>query len=233
MALRFHSQTAGSTLTAQQPDNNVVRVTLQALAAVFGGTQSLHTNSRDEALGLPTEAAAQLALRTQQIIAHESGVADTIDPLGGSSAIEALTDAVMAGARKYIAEIDGMGGAVAAIERGFQKDQIEDAAYEYQRAVEAKRELVVGLNAFKVGGEVGPEVLRIDPALEARQKKRLADVRSGRSAGDVTRALAALESAARGTDNVVPHILQAVRAYASVGEIADTMRRVFGEHDHA
>lgn len=231
MALRFHSQTAGSTLTAQQPDNNVVRVTLQALAAVLGGTQSLHTNSRDEALGLPTEAAAQLALRTQQIIAYESGVADTIDAFGGSAAVESLTDAIVAGARTYIDEIDKMGGAVAAIERSFQKDQIEDAAYEYQRAVEAKREIVVGLNEFKVGGEVGPEVLRIDPALESRQKKRLAEVRAGRSATDVQKALASLEAAARGTDNVVPHILTAVRAYGSVGEIADTMRRVFGEHD--
>ena len=231
MALRFHAQTAGSTLTAQQPDNNVVRVTLQALAAVLGGTQSLHTNSRDEALGLPTEAAAQLALRTQQIIAYESGVADLVDPMGGSGAVESLTDSIIAGARKYIAEIDAMGGAVAAIERGFQKNQIEDAAYEYQRAVEAKREIVVGLNEFKVGGEVGPEVLRIDASLEARQKKRLAQVRAGRSAGEVQKALSALEAAARGTDNVVPHILAAVRAYGSVGEIADAMRRVFGEHD--
>jgi methylmalonyl-CoA mutase N-terminal domain/subunit len=231
IALRFHAQTAGSTLTAQQPDNNVVRVTLQALAAVLGGAQSLHTNSRDEALGLPTEQAAQLALRTQQVIAYESGVADTIDALGGAYAIEALTDDLLVKAERYIAEIDRQGGAVKAIEGGYQAREIEDAAYAHQRAVEDKREVVVGLNQFTVKEETPMETLHVDPKLEERQKKRLAEVKGGRTKGDVEKALAAITQAAKGTDNLVPKILDAVRVYASVGEISDAMRKVFGEHD--
>ncbi len=232
-ALRFHAQTAGSTLTAQQPDNNVVRVALQALAAVLGGTQSLHTNSRDEALGLPTEQAAQLALRTQQIIAYESGVADIIDPLGGSYAVEALTMALYQRAEAYIARIDELGGAVKAIEHGFQMKEIEEAAYQYQRAVESKQEIVVGLNQFTVPAEPPLDVLRVDPALEQKQNQRLAKVKAGRSASDVEKTLQAITDTAKGNGNLLPKILDAVRVYASVGEISDAMRKVFGEYDHS
>ncbi|MCC6809985.1 MAG: methylmalonyl-CoA mutase [Deltaproteobacteria bacterium] len=231
LGLRFHAQTAGSTLTAQQPDNNVVRVTLQALAAVMGGAQSLHTNSRDEAIGLPTEAAVQLALRTQQIIAYESGVADTIDALGGSFAIEALTDDLIAKAKVYIHEIDRQGGAVKAIEQGYQTKEIEDAAYAYQRAVEEKREVVVGMNQFTTPGEPKMKALELDPALEERQKRRLGEVKAGRNKKAVSDALTAITAAAKSGDNLVPKILDAVRVYGSVGEISDAMRVVFGEHD--
>lgn len=233
MALRFHAQTAGSTLTAQQPDNNIARVTMQALAAVLGGCQSLHTNSRDEALGLPTQAAAQIALRTQQIIAHETGVADVIDPMGGSYAIESLTDRLLQKSREYLREIDQQGGAVQAILRHTQADHIEKAAYDYQRAVEDKREIVVGMNEFVVDNEPAPEVMRVSGIVEEKQKRFLAEVKAGRNASAVTSALAKLEAAARGTDNVMPMILDAVRVYASVGEISNTLRTVFGEHDHA
>jgi len=228
--LRFHTQTAGSTLTAQQPDTNVVRVAIQALAAVCGGTQSLHTNARDEALGLPTEDAARLALRTQQVIAHESGLTSIADPLGGSWALERRTDAIVAEARDYIARIEEMGGALAALERGFQQNEIADAAYEHQRAVETGDRKVVGVNCFQLEEEAPAEVLTIDPKAEEAQVKRLADFRAGRDAARVEAARNALAEAARGDSNLMPSILDAVRAEATLGEIADTLRSVFGEH---
>jgi len=228
--LRFHTQTAGSTLTAQQPDTNVVRVAIQALAAVCGGTQSLHTNARDEALGLPTEDAARLALRTQQVIAHESGLTSIADPLGGSWALERRTDAIVAEARDYIARIEEMGGALAALERGFQQNEIADAAYEHQRAVETGDRKVVGVNCFQLEEEAPAEVLTIDPKAEEAQVTRLADFRAGRDAARVEAARNALAEAARGDSNLMPSILDAVRAEATLGEIADTLRSVFGEH---
>jgi len=231
--LRFHTQTAGSTLTAQQPENNVVRVAIQALAAVCGGTQSLHTNARDEALGLPTEDSARLALRTQQVIAHESGVAEVADPLGGAWAIEALTDEIVALARAYIERIDEMGGALAALERGFQPQEIADAAYEAQLAIEDGSRKVVGVNCYGLGEEAPSEVLEIDPAAERAQVERLAAFRSERDAGGAAAALGELETAARDERNVLPGILEAVRAGATLGEIADSLRRVFGEHREA
>jgi methylmalonyl-CoA mutase N-terminal domain/subunit len=228
--LRFHAQTAGSTLTAQQPDNNVVRVALQALAAVLGGCQSLHTNGRDEALSLPTEASARIALRTQQIIAHESGVGDFIDPLGGSHALEALTDELEAKAVEYLKTIDEMGGMVEAISRGFPQREIEDAAYAAQREIEEKRQIVVGVNEFTVSGEPPIEMLRIDPALEEQQVARLRAFRAARDQGAATRSLDDLRRAARGKENLVPRIVSAVKSRATLGEIANSMRDVFGEH---
>ncbi len=231
--VRFHTQTAGSTLTAQQPENNVVRVAIQALAAVCGGTQSLHTNSRDEALGLPTAAAARLALRTQQIIAHESGVADVTDPLGGAWAIEALTDEIATRARAYIEKIDALGGALAALEGGFQQREIADAAYATQRAVEAGEAKVVGVNCFAGGEETPPEILEIDPRAERAQVERLAAFRAGRDGARAAAAVDALERVAREGANVLPALLDAVRAEATLGEVADALRRVFGEHREA
>jgi methylmalonyl-CoA mutase N-terminal domain/subunit len=232
--LRFHTQTAGVTLTAQQPLTNLVRVTMQALAAVLGGTQSLHTNSFDEALALPTEEAVRLALRTQQIIAHESGVTDTVDPLGGSYAIESLTREIEDRARDYIARIDEMGGMLPAIERGWVQREIHEAAYRHQRAVETGDSIVVGLNAHREDNEEGsrtpPKTLRIDPGIEIAQRERLAALRKERDGDAVKRTLAAVEKSARGSDNLMPPILDAVRAYATVGEIADAMRNVFGEY---
>jgi methylmalonyl-CoA mutase N-terminal domain/subunit len=229
--LRFHTQTAGSTLTAQQPDNNAVRVTIQALAAVCGGTQSLHTNARDEALGLPTEEAARLALRTQQILAHESGIGDVADPLGGAWAIEALTDEIVRQARAYIERIDEMGGALAAVEAGFQENEIAEAAYRHQRAVEEGSTRVVGVNVQRSSEEEEPtHVLEVDPEAEARQTERLAAVRASRNVARTEATLAALQGAATGDDNLMPFILEAVRAEATVGEIADALRAVFGEH---
>ncbi|MGE4191501.1 MAG: methylmalonyl-CoA mutase [Thermoanaerobaculia bacterium] len=228
--LRFHTQTAGSTLTAQQSDNNVVRVAIQALAAVCGGTQSLHTNARDEALGLPTEAAAQVALRTQQILATESGGADVTDPLGGSWAIEALTDEIATRARKYIAQLDEMGGALAGLERGFQQNEIAEAAYEHQRAVEDGTVKVVGVNCF-VAEEASPaEALALDPAIELEQRERLQAFRAGRDSDRVARARLELVRVAGGDANLMPAILDAVRAEVTLGEIADSLRQVFGEH---
>jgi methylmalonyl-CoA mutase N-terminal domain/subunit len=229
LQLRFHTQVAGSTLTAQQPDNNVVRVALQALAAVLGGTQSLHTNSRDEALGLPTADAATLALRTQQIIAHESGVADSVDPLGGSYTIEAMTDALEADAERLIAEVDGMGGMVAAIEAGFPQREIQNAAYAAQVAVDRGDQVIVGVNEFQ-GESEGPaaEILRVDPALEQAQVERLVARRARRDADRVRGCLDALGDAATGDGNVMDRIVPAVTAGCSVGEIADVMRGVFG-----
>jgi methylmalonyl-CoA mutase N-terminal domain/subunit len=231
--LRFHTQTAGSTLTAQQSENNVVRVAIQALAAVCGGTQSLHTNSRDEALGLPTETSARLALRTQQIVSLESGVADVADPLGGAWAIEALTDQIVVAARAYIERIDEMGGPIAALERGFQSKEIADAAYEAQRAIEDGRQKVVGVNCFEMGADEPVEVLAIDPHAERDQCERLAAFRAARDSARAGTTLAALDNAARAGRNVMPEILDAVRAEATLGEVANALRAVYGEHREA
>ena len=230
MKLRFHAQTGGATLTAQQIENNVVRVSLQALAAVLGGCQSLHTNSRDEALALPTEDSVVLALRTQQIIAFESGVTETADPLGGSFAVEALTDAIEAEALDLIRQIDEMGGAVRAIEKKFYQTRIMESAYRYQRAIEEKEKTVVGVNAFETGPVAQPELLRIDESAASRQVERLRRVRAERSDPDVRSALDAIRGAAGAADNLMPHILRAVEAYATVGEISDTLRGVWGEY---
>ncbi len=230
MQLRFHTQTGGSTLTAQQPDNNIVRVTLQALAAVLGGTQSLHTNSRDEALALPTEDSARIALRTQQIIAYESGVADTVDPLGGSYYVESLTNSVEERAWQYIDYIDQLGGAVAAIEQGYMQQEIHKAAYDMQRAIERGDEVVVGVNKFKVDHEVEPDLLRVNPRLGEEQARRLAKLREDRSAAEYTDALEKLRSAAGESANLMPYIVDAVRKYATIGEICNVLRSVFGEY---
>jgi methylmalonyl-CoA mutase N-terminal domain/subunit len=231
MMLRFHAQTAGSTLTAQQPDNNVVRVALQALAAIFGGCQSLHTNSKDEALALPTEEAARLALRTQQIIAHETGAADTADPLGGSYALEHLTEALFEKAKSYLERIDSMGGMVRAIANGYPQREIQDAAYSAQRQVEEGKSVVVGVNAFKQDEEAPLNLQRVHPDSEARRRDALAQLRGRRSRSEVDKALSQLRSAAEtAQENLVPHILKAVKAYATVGEISDAFRNVFGEH---
>jgi methylmalonyl-CoA mutase N-terminal domain/subunit len=229
MMLRFHTQTAGSMLTAQQPDNNIVRVTLQALAAVLGGTQSLHTNSRDEALGLPTEASARIALRTQQIIANESGAADVIDPLGGSYVIEALTDELEAKALDYIRKIDEMGGMVVAISKGYVQREIQDAAYAWQKQVESKQQTIVGVNAYQ--SEDPPfSVMKIDPVVEERQVARLKAFRARRNATAAKQALDAVRATAKGTENLMPVILAAVKAEATKGEISDALRDVFGEY---
>ncbi len=230
MMMRFHAQTAGSTLTAQQVDNNVVRVTLQALAAVLGGAQSLHTNSRDEALALPTENSALLALRTQQIIANESDVADTVDPLGGAYYVESLTRELEAKAMEYLGRIDDLGGAVAAIERGYMQREIQSAAYAYQREIETKQRIIVGVNQFSAAEEPPTDILRVNPELEERQRERLGRLRAGRDANAARAALARVEAAARDGGNLMPPIIDAVRKRATLGEISDAMRRVFGEH---
>jgi methylmalonyl-CoA mutase N-terminal domain/subunit len=211
----------------------VVRVAIQALAAVCGGTQSLHTNSLDEALGLPTEEAARVALRTQQVIAHESGVADVADPLGGSYVVEAWTDEIVQRARDYIRRIDEMGGALAALEGGFQQREIAEAAYRYQMAVEEKREVVVGVNAFQAEEELPTEVLRIDPAAEREQAERVRALRERRDAGRATAALRELTAAAREDRNLMPRILDCVRAEVTLGEISDALREVYGEYKEA
>jgi methylmalonyl-CoA mutase N-terminal domain/subunit len=228
--LRFHTQTGGSTLTYQQPDNNVVRVAFQALAAVLGGTQSLHTNSKDEAFALPTEESVRIALRTQQVIAYESGVADSIDPLGGSYALEALTDDIEKKAMEYISKIDKMGGAAKAIESGFIQQEIADSAYQYQKEIETKKRIIVGVNQFQMEEEPLRNILRIPPEVERTQKEKLTRIKKERDSEKVRKALAALKTAAQGTNNVVPPILEAVKAYATVGEISDTLREVFGEY---
>jgi methylmalonyl-CoA mutase N-terminal domain/subunit len=230
--LRFHTQTAGSTLTAQQPENNVVRVALQALAAVLGGTQSLHTNSRDEALALPSEAAVQVALRTQQVIAYESGVADTVDPLGGSYYIEQLTDEIERRAGQYIEKIDAMGGARKAIEAGYIQNEIQDAAYAACRAIESGEQVVVGMNKFQTGAETPPgDLLKIDEAVQAEQISRLAALRAGRDAAAVANALARLRAAANDpAAPLMPLFVEAVETYATLGEICGTLRNVFGEY---
>jgi methylmalonyl-CoA mutase N-terminal domain/subunit len=229
--LRFHAQTAGSTLTAQQPLNNVVRTTVEALAAVMGGAQSIHTNGYDEALALPTETSARLALRTQQILAHESGVADVVDPLAGAYTVEALTSEIEARAAALIQEIDDRGGMVAAIEAGYPQREIERRAFEHQRAVESGARVIVGVNRFTDGDEGGQATLhRLDPALEAGQRARLARLRGARDAASAQAALDAIGAAARGTQNLLPPILQAVKARATLGEIADSLRAIFGEY---
>jgi methylmalonyl-CoA mutase N-terminal domain/subunit len=230
MMMRFHAQTAGSTLTAQQVDNNVVRVTLQALAAVLGGAQSLHTNSKDEALALPTESSVLLALRTQQLIAYESDVADTIDPLGGSYYVEKLTSELETRAFEYLSKIDDLGGAVAAIERGYQQREIQNAAYLYQREIETKERIIVGVNQFTGGGELPKDILKVNPELEDKQKRNLARVRAERDAAKAEAAIAQVERAARDGDNLMPPIIDAVRSWCTLGEISDAMRRVFGEY---
>jgi methylmalonyl-CoA mutase N-terminal domain/subunit len=230
MMVRFHSQTAGSTLTAQQMDNNVIRVTLQALAAVLGGTQSLHTNSRDEALALPTESSVLLALRTQQIIAHESDVADTIDPLGGSYYVERLTTELEKKAWEYIEKIDDLGGAVAAIERGYPQREIQNAAYLYQRQIETQERVIVGVNQFTAGDAPPADILKVNPELEHKQRRAVAKVRAERGAAKAEAALAKVEASARDGSNLMPPIVDAVRAWCTLGEISDAMRRVFGEY---
>ena len=230
MQMRFHTQTAGSTLTAQQPDNNIVRVALQALAAVLGGTQSLHCNGRDEALALPTEDAARVALRTQQIIASESGVANTVDPLGGAWAVEARTEAIVNEASALIADIDRLGGTLAALESGLIQRQIQDAAYKAQQAVDAGRSVIVGVNGYQTGDSPRIPLLQIDPQSERRQAAGVAALRAGRDAGVWRQALDGVEAAARGGTNLVPAVILAVESRATLGEIADTLRKVFGEH---
>jgi methylmalonyl-CoA mutase N-terminal domain/subunit len=229
-AMRFHSQTAGCSLTAQQPYNNVVRTAIQALAAVMGGTQSLHTNSLDEAWALPTEFAATLALRTQQIIAYESGVTNTADPLGGSYFVESLTNEVERAAREYIRKIDALGGMVAAIERSYPQREIAEASYRYQQAVDRKEKFVVGVNEY-VTEEQPIEVLQIDENVALRQEGRLRRLRAERSSEEVHRRLDRLRSAAEGTENLMPHIYEAVKAYATLGEICDALRTVFGAYE--
>jgi len=230
LMLRFHTQTAGSSLTAQQPEVNVVRTTIQALAAVLGGTQSLHTNSMDEALALPTEAAARLALRTQQVIAHESGVADTADPLAGSYAIEELTTEIESRAEEYLKKIDAMGGTLRAIETGYIQREIQEAAYRYQRAVESQDAIVVGVNKFQVDEEEPVSTLRIDPALESAQVERVRALRARRDQDRCERSLASLDEAARSEANLLPKILECIESYATVGEISNRLRKVWGEY---
>ena len=229
-ALRFHSQTAGCSLTAQQPYNNVVRTAIQALAAVLGGTQSLHTNSLDEAWALPTEFAATIALRTQQILAHETGVTNTVDPLGGSYFVEALTSEVERGAWDYIEKIDALGGMVAAIERGYPQREISEASYRYQVAVDKKEKIIVGVNDF-VSDEKSLDTLQIDETVARRQAERLRKLRAERSKDEVARRLAALRKAAQGTENLMPYIFEVVKSYATLGEICDALRDVFGAYE--
>ncbi|UCC61730.1 MAG: methylmalonyl-CoA mutase family protein [Anaerolineae bacterium] len=228
--MRFHTQTAGSTLSAQQPENNVVRVTLQALAAVLGGTQSLHTNARDEALSLPTEGSVQIALRTQQIIAYESGVADTIDPLAGSYFVEHLTDEIERRSQTYIEKIDDMGGALVAIERGYMQREIQESAYRFQKAVEQGDEVVVGVNRFTIAQGQSGKLLRVDPAVGQRQAERLSALRAHRDSAHVQVALADLRRAAQRADNLLPPILAAVKAHATLGEICGLLRKELGEY---
>ncbi len=229
--LRFHTQTAGSTLTAQQPDNNIVRVALQALAAVIGGTQSLHCNGRDEALALPTEESARVALRTQQIIAHESGVANTVDPFGGAYAVEDLTNRIEAGARELLDRIEAAGGTLASIEAGMIQREIQDAAYRAQQKIDAGDSIVVGVNKFTTTDASTIDVLKIDPEVEREQVARVQAVRASRDAAEWEAALAEIRRAATGGANLVPTIVRAVEARATVGEISDAMRSVFGEHE--
>jgi methylmalonyl-CoA mutase N-terminal domain/subunit len=229
--LRFHTQTAGCSLTAQQPINNVVRTTIQALAAVLGGTQSLHTNALDETLALPTEANARTALRTQQILAHESGVINSVDPLGGSYLVEELTRQMVAGSFDYFRRIDELGGMVEAIEAGFPQRDIMDAAFAYQRAVEEQEKLIVGLNAFRSEGEEPIDILYIADDLAERQIAGIESVKRRRDSGTVARTLGALRTGAAGSDNTMPLILDCVRAYCTVGEISDALREVFGTYE--
>jgi methylmalonyl-CoA mutase N-terminal domain/subunit len=228
--LRFHTQTAGSTLTAQQPENNIIRVALQALAAVFGGTQSLHCNGRDEALALPTEESATIALRTQQVILHESGVPHIVDPLGGSYAVEYLTDTIEREAMALLARIDALGGTLAAIEQGAIQRMIQDAAYAAQQAIDSGDAVVVGVNKYVTPEKARPDVFRVDPTLEREQVERVRAVRASRSQSEWRAAIDAVDAAARGGENLMPRIIAAVEAKATLGEIADTMRAAFGEY---
>lgn len=228
--LRFHTQTGGCTLTAQQVDNNVVRVAYQALSAVLGGTQSLHTNSRDEALALPTETSARLALRTQQVLAHETGVTDTVDPLAGSYYVESLTDEIEKRALEYITKIDSLGGAVRAIETGYVQQEIQNAAYAYQKAIETKNLVIVGQNEFVIDHDEKPTLLKVDEAIAKKQIERLQKFRNARDAKTHAQALAHLKTAAQGRDNLMPLILSAVKVGATLGEISNTLREVFGEY---
>jgi len=230
MMLRFHTQTAGSALTAQQPDVNIVRVAFQALSAVLGGTQSLHTNSRDEALALPTEHSVLLALRTQQVIGHEIGVTDTVDPLGGSYFVENMTDHIEEEVLKYIDRVDETGGAVEAIENGFIQQEIQSSAYRYQKEVEEQKRIVVGVNSFKTSGEQPIDLLKMDPATSKRQVERLKEVRLSRDQGQVASALHDLRKAAQSDENLMPYILSAVKAYATLGEVCGALRDVLGEY---
>jgi methylmalonyl-CoA mutase, N-terminal domain len=230
MMLRFHTQTAGSTLTAQQVDNNIVRVTIQTLAAVLGGTQSLHTNSKDEALALPTESSVRTALRTQQIVAYESGIANTIDPLAGSYYVEAMTDQIEAAAEEYINKIDALGGMISAIEKGFVQHEIQRASYEFEKQLESGEKTIVGINKFKSKDYEKPELLKIDMKIQEDQIKFLSKVRAERNIAEASRKIAALENAASGEGNLMPFIVDAVKAYCSLGEISDALRKVFGEY---
>jgi methylmalonyl-CoA mutase N-terminal domain/subunit len=230
MMIRFHTQTAGCTLTLQQPKNNIVRVAFQAMASVLGGTQSLHTNSMDEALCLPSEEAVQIALRTQQLIAYETGVTDTVDPLAGSYYVEALTKEIYERSEEYINKIDEMGGAVSAIEQGYIQREIQDSAYKYQREIENEERIVVGLNRFQVEEEKPTNLLRVDPAVQVTQVERLNILRSERDSAQVNKSLSDLKMGAEGTDNLMPLVLEAVKAYATLGEICNVLRNVFGEY---
>jgi methylmalonyl-CoA mutase N-terminal domain/subunit len=230
LMLRFHTQTGGSTLTAQQPDNNIVRVTLQALAAVLGGTQSLHTNSRDEALALPSEDSVRIALRTQQIVAHESGVAETIDPLAGSYYVESLTNSIEQKAREYIEKIDQLGGSPKAIEKGYIQQEIQDSAYRYQMDVESGRRIVVGVNKFQIEEEPPKGLLKVDPEVGRKQEEQLKELKSSRDNLAVQEALKELEAKAKTDENVMPAVIKCVKCYATLGEICDTLRGVFGEY---
>jgi methylmalonyl-CoA mutase N-terminal domain/subunit len=230
MMLRFHTQTGGSTLTAQQPDNNVVRVAIQALAAVLGGTQSLHTNSRDEALGLPTEKSVQIALRTQQIIAYESGVTNTVDPLGGSYYLEHLTDQIEKRAQEYLERIESMGSMVEAIELGYIQREIQASAYKYQKGIESGERIIVGLNKFKTEEESPQEILKVDPRLRELQTKRIQEVKQKRDNEKVNAILKKIEDVASTGENLVPYFIEAVKAYATLGEITGALRKVFGEY---
>lgn len=233
MALKFHTQTGGSTLTAQQPENNIVRVAIQTLAAVLGGTQSLHTNSKDEALALPTEDSVRVALRTQQIVGYESGVTNTVDPLAGSYVIEAKTNEIEQAAMEYIKRIDDLGGAPKAIDKGYIQQEIMDAAYDYQKEVETGERIVVGMNKFQIEEEAPKGLLRVDPSVGERQKSKIAELKAKRNQAKVDETLVALRAACEGTDNVMPFILEAVRAYATLGEVCGVMREVFGEYQQS
>jgi methylmalonyl-CoA mutase N-terminal domain/subunit len=230
MMMRFHTQTGGSTLTAQQPENNIVRTTLQALAAVLGGTQSLHTNSMDEALSLPTEKAVQIALRTQHIIAHESGAADSIDPLAGSYLIEQLTDAIEEGVNAYITRVDEMGGALEAIQNGYIQGEIQESAYQFQKQIESGEQTLVGVNAFQQEEEITLDLLKVDPALEQNRQQQLADLRAARDQQLVTTLLADMLAAARNDHNLMPHFIACVKADATLGEICGALRTLWGEY---
>ena len=230
MMLRFHTQTAGSTLTAQQPENNIIRVAIQALASVLGGTQSLHTNSMDEALWLPTQKSVRTALRSQQIIAHESGVADTIDPLAGSYMIEYLTDEIEKRAFEYIAKIDEMGGAMSAIERGYMQKEIQEASYQYQRRIEKKEQIVVGVNSFQVEENLELESLEVDREIEVGQRNRLAALRARRDNVKVTELLGHLDTASRSQDNLMPVFIECLDHYVTLGEICNVLRRNWSEY---